>query len=70
MTDDEIAAYHEASAAYWATKAWAKKLARLTEDLIEHNLGILNRLEHNLGCAKCHGPLTDSRCPECQPEEA
>ena len=39
------------------------------EDAIDKNLAVLNRLESHLGCAKCRGPLTDGRCPKCQPEE-
>jgi hypothetical protein len=35
---------------------------------IDRNLGVLNRLESHLGCAKCHGQLTDGRCPVCQAE--
>jgi len=34
---------------------------------IEDHLDILNQVETHLGCAKCRHPLTDGRCPKCQP---
>lgn len=38
------------------------------KELVAEHLGVLNKLESHLGCAQCRGPLTDGRCPKCQPE--
>lgn len=39
-------------------------------ELIADHLPVLNKLEPHLGCVKCRGPLTEGRCPTCQPAEA
>jgi hypothetical protein len=36
-------------------------------ELINDHLEVLNKLDSHLGCVKCKGPLTDGRCPKCQP---
>jgi hypothetical protein len=36
---------------------------------LRENITVLNRMESHLGCVVCHGPLTDGRCPKCQPAE-
>jgi predicted amidophosphoribosyltransferase len=33
------------------------------------HIDVLNRLDPHLGCIICRGPLTDGRCPVCQPDE-
>ncbi len=38
-------------------------------EMVVSNMAILNRLDPHLGCVKCRGPLTDGRCPTCQPAE-
>lgn len=38
------------------------------QTLVDDNLGVLNKLESHLGCAKCGGVLIDGRCSKCQPE--
>jgi hypothetical protein len=37
------------------------------KDLMREYAGVLNKLESHLGCVICRGPLTDGRCPDCQP---
>lgn len=41
---------------------WKPPMIRYTAD----QLAVLNRLESNLGCIQCRGPLTRGRCPDCQ----
>lgn len=40
---------------------------RLIRETMTSHMGILNKLDSHLGCVACRGPLTDGRCPKCQP---
>ena len=45
-----------------------EEFTKRIKESIEKNLGLLNKLEPHLGCAKCHGPLIETHCPFCQME--